>query len=200
MTHLLFILIYWFHPSLDSVTLRYEFNDESRLFLKGNTNVTAFKCDCSDNYRSGKVSYASDPSTGKLTFFNTSIKIPSKSLDCRNRFINRDLCESLKADKYPEIEVKLLEAVPTHGSGALDKNGLYKYKAKALIKIAGAAKPQTFEVILQKRGENQFRIFATEDISMNEYDIVPKSPLKFIKIEDAISIHFELNVSLESYH
>ncbi len=195
----MFILLFiwsWFPFLNDSLSLRYDFRDESKLQLNGSTNLTNFSCECRNAPDGGQIKLKRNPLTGEIAFEDSRILIPSRLLDCKNRLINRDLCESLNAAKYPNIEVELLSALPTHGTSKMVDKGLYKFKTKAAIRIAGVSKVQQLEVLFQQLDKKSYKLFASKDVSMNAYHIVPKSPVKFIRIDDTIRINFELIVAV----
>ena len=91
----------------------------------------------------------------------------------------------------------MLTAIANHPEQELRVNKAYKYCIKTLISISGKTKPQTLNGTLKKINAKNYIINACKVISMNDYEIQPKSPIKFIKIKDEVNIEFNLNVEIQ---
>jgi polyisoprenoid-binding protein YceI len=190
---IVFFLFSFANPSL----IHYQIKKGSMMVLKGKTSVKDFNCACDDTFENAQLIAHINNSTRQIDFDKANFNVKIKSLDCNNKFINNDIATSLKAERHPFINVEMLSAIPNHLEQELQVNKAYKYCIKTLISISGKTKPQTLHVTLKKINAKNFTIHATKGISMNDYEIQPKSPIKFIKIKDEVNIEFNLNVEIK---
>lgn len=197
MLRLLFI-VSLFMLSTDKITpirLAYHIDEKSQLFLLGSTNVNTFKCDCKDKFQPAILEGEINPSTRLIRFKNAKLLVKTKLLSCRNNVMNRDMHKALKADEFPFITVDLLNALPQHNEKEMLPGKVYNYNVNTNISIAGINKPQLIHVKMMRTKDNLYRLTASKDILMSDYEIRPRTPFNIIKIDDLISIHFELLVS-----
>lgn len=197
MLRLLFILLSLFFLSADKVVpirVAYHIDEKSQLFLLGSTNVNTFKCDCKDKFQPAILEGDINPSTRLIQFKNARLRVKTKLLSCRNNVMNRDMHKALKADEFPFITVDLLNALPQHNEKEMQPGKVYNYNVNTSISIAGINKAQLIQVKMMRTKDNLYRLTASKDILMSDYEIRPRTPFNIIKIDDLISIHFELQV------
>lgn len=193
MARLLLIFILFFTGGKDKV--RYSIQASSKVSLDLNTNLTRVSCRCLDN-----VNFATDQlaefagSAGSLQFQNTALKLDVKMINCKNKNINNDLRETLSADKYPHIELELVSVNVLHQMNELPLNVPKYFDAATHLTIAGKKLPQKIKTTVIRTGEDTFRVYATQNISLDAYDIVPRSPIKFIRIHDMATVTVDLLV------
>ncbi len=111
--------------------------------------------------------------------------------------MNRDMHKALKADEYPFIIVDLVNATPLHNEKEMQPGKQYSYNVVTVIHIAGIAKAQMIQVKMQRLKDHYFKLTAEKQIKMSDYDIKPRTPFNIIKIDDNITIHFELLVNAD---
>ena len=197
MLRLLFILSL-FMLSADKIVpirLTYQIDDNSQLFLLGSTNVNTFKCDCKDKFQAAILEGDINPSTRLIQFKNAKLRIKTKLLSCRNNVMNRDMHKALKADEFPFIIVDLLHAQPLHNEKEMQPGKVYSYNVNTVMHIAGISKAQSMQVKLLRTKDNLYKLAASKDILMSDYKIHPRTPFNIIKIDDIITIHFEMMVT-----
>jgi hypothetical protein len=197
MLRLLFILSILSFSTDKLVPLRvaYHIDEKSQLFLLGSTNVNTFKCDCKDKFQPAILEGEINPSTRLIQFKNARLRVKTKLLSCRNNVMNRDMHKALKADEFPFITVDLLNALPLHKEKEMQPGKVYNYNVNTIISIAGISKAQLIQVKILRTKDNLYRLTASKDILMSEYEIRPRTPFNIIKIDDLIGIHFELLVN-----
>ena len=188
-----------FLVTADKVTnhrLSFKIEDHSTLSLSGKTNVNTFDCNCTDKFPASILEAEFNETTGSLHFKNTSIQIKATALNCKKYLMTKDMHKALKADKFPFITVELLEATAMHTEKTLEPGRFYPYTANTSISIAGITKPQKLIVRVQRLSDHLIKFSACKDISMKDYEIKPKTPLNVVKIDDKVSINFEMTVIL----
>jgi hypothetical protein len=197
MLRLLFILSL-FMLSADRIVpirLAYHIDEKSQLFFLGSTNVNDFKCDCKDKFQPAILEGEINPSTKLIQFRNAKLRIKTKLLSCRNNVMNRDMHKALKAEEFPYIIVDLLNAQPLHSEKELQPGKVYSYNVNSNIHIGGISKAQLMQVKFQRTKDNLYKLTASKDILMSDYNIHPRTPFNIIKIDDLITIHFEMLVT-----
>ena len=198
MLRLLFILFSLFMLSADRMSpirLAYQIDENSQLFLLGSTNVNNFKCDCKDKFQPAILEGDINPGTRLIRFNNVKLRIKTKLLSCKNNVMNRDMHKALKAEEFPYITVDLVTAQPLHNEKEMQPGKVYTYNVSTVIHIAGISKTQVMQVKFLRSKDNLYRLTASKDILMSDYDIRPRTPFNIIKIDDTITIHFELMVN-----
>ncbi len=178
--------------------INYSLQENSKVQLELSTNVTKVNCKCLDD-----VSFASNQSAEfkgnpeVMQFTNTSLKLEVKKINCRSKNITNDLRETLLADKYPNIEFELLSSNSFHTTSSKNLNIPNYLEAKTILTIAGKKRPQTIKTTVIKTGQDTYRINATHTISLKEFGIVPKSPLKIVKIHDNALVTIDLLIKVK---
>ena len=196
MARLLLIILLFFTAGKERV--RYSIQPSSKVSLELNTNLTRVSCHClSDfNFAAGQQAQF-DGNLGRAQFQNTALKLDVKMINCRNKNINNDLRETLSADKYPHIELELVAINALHQMDELPLNVPKYFDATTWLTIAGKKLPQKIKTTVIRTGRDSFRMYATQEISLDAYNIVPKSPVKFIKIHDTATVTVDLLVRLQ---
>lgn len=199
MLRLLFILPLFFLASDKAapVKLVYHINEKSQLFLTGTTSVNDFACDCKDKFQPAVLEGEINPANRQLSFKNARLNIKTKLLSCKNNLMNRDMHKALKAEEHPYILVDIVNATPLHNEKELQTGKQYSYNVVTVIHIAGIAKAQLIQVKMQRIKDHYYKLTAEKQIKMSDYNIKPRTPFNIIKIDDNITIHFELLVDAD---
>lgn len=111
--------------------------------------------------------------------------------------MNKDLHKALKADKFPHISLELLTASPVQQGHPTEANIWYSYKANTILSIAGISKPVQILLQLNRMAGNRYRLLASKDILMSEFDVKPRTPFNMVRIDDLIVINFDLLVQVQ---
>ena len=199
MLRLLFLLPLFLFTSDKTVLVKvvYHIDNNSQLFLTGTTSVSDFACNCKDKFQPALLEGEVNPANRQLSFKNTRLKIKTKLLSCKNNLMNRDMHKALKAEDHPYIFVDIVNATPLHSEKELQTGKQYNYNVVTVIQIAGIAKAQTLHVKMQRLKDHYYKLIAEKQIKMSDYDIKPRTPFNIIKIDDNITIHFELLVNAD---
>lgn len=189
--------LFFFASGKDNVhKLSFQIEDHSTLSLSGKTNVNTFDCACTDKFPPSILEAEVDDNSNTIHFKNTAIQIKATSLNCKKYLMTKDMHKALKADKFPFITVELTDATAMHTEKILETGRFYPYTANTKISIAGQTHPQKLIVRVQRLSDHLIKLSACKDISMKEYGIKPRTPLNVVKIEDKVTINFEMTVIL----
>ena len=169
----------------------------SKLFLTGTTNVNTFKCDCEDYFP--PQTFSAEKNGNTASFRNASIKMRTQKFNCKNAKMNRDMHKALKADKFPQIQIALVE---THFNPDQLKNGnsdhWYDVRAKVHLTITDVRRTQIIQAKYQKHSTNRFTLRGAKSLKMTDYGIEPPEALfGLIKVDDEITFNFNLDVAIE---
>ena len=176
----------------------YTSEEGSKVTLDISTNLVKVSCRCLDEVNFGTTQTADFTVTGQnVRFSGTFLKLDVNNINCKNKGINKDLRETLVADKYPQILLELQTILTAHDISKLAVNASKTLDTRSNITIAGKKKPQTIKTTLSKRSDNTLRLQATKTISLEQYEIVPKSSLKFVKIHDNATITVDLIIKVK---
>lgn len=175
------------------VKKQYVIEEESRLYLKGTSNVNKFTCDCEDHYPAKTFEVEG---TGSLVRFqNTTLDIATRKFNCHNAKMDHDMQKALKADKYPNIRIELLETKQDAKHFSPGNRGWFEVQAKAKLTICGVTKTQQIAAKAQILSTGKFRLVGYQSILMTDFGIDPPTALfGMIKVDNQIEFHFDLSV------
>lgn len=180
-------------PVADQGKIRYQIENESKLYLNGTTNVNTFSCDCTDRFQ---PKYLEAESLGGHTRYkNAGVRITVQNFNCRNRKIESDLQDAMKAEQYPYISIDLTETRQDEkclNGGCKD---WFDVQAKVRITITNVTKERSIAAKAKIIGKNRFRLQGEEALNMSEFGITPPHAMfGLIKVNDLITFHFDLTV------
>lgn len=199
---ILFILLCPLFLALDIDTAlfipsQFTVEDSSKLFLKGSTNINTFKCDCKEQFSTYSMTMTETESGQKVQFSDTRLRIPSSRFDCGNRLMNKDMFETLKGDKYPHIQIELMDATQLSGKKLGEAEDWVPMKATTTISIAGVQKVVKMDVLGKKISQGRYQFKGNKDIFLSDYRLEPPSPMMgLVQVNDLITIHLDLVIKV----
>jgi polyisoprenoid-binding protein YceI len=195
---LLGALLVGFRSDVRYQTVAYPIEPKSRLYISGTSNVNSFDCQYMDQFKVGTATVGRDTANRTLYFSDLNLLVPTKGLDCDNSKINSDLCDALKAEKYPYIKVNVHDA--TLLEGALDVKGRSgKIRANATITITNQSRKVALDVKATRLESNRVRLVSSKTLKMTDFGVEPPSVLfGLIRVRDDITINFDLHATILS--
>lgn len=178
----------------------YEILEESKLFLEGATNVNSFVCDCTgiDALPPDYLEMNIEKNPRQVLFSKADLHIKTKLLDCGHQIMNKDLYECLKAKHHPHISISLKKVQLTSGVDHIAENEWASIQSEAMLTIAGKSKNVFLDVEACKEGQQTYRFMSQYNICMTDFGITPPTTmLGLVKVEDQITIHFDLLVRID---
>lgn len=178
-----------------SIKKDYVILPQSKLYLKGDSNVKDFTCDCTQYFP--KASVELQQTTAALTayFKNTKINLRTKGFDCGHSKINHDMYATLKASQFPYISIQL-NKVRFPEKWTADKEIILR--TEAIITIAGKSRSEILHVRAKKISDTDYRFTGQKALKMSNFDLTPPSALlDLIRVEDDITIHLDLFIETE---
>ncbi len=174
---------------------RFTIEDNSHLQLKGTSNVNAFTCDCEERYAPQSFEVEQQGETAR--FQNTSLKISTRKFNCHNDKIDHDMRKALKADKFPHIQIDLMETRQNLRQMQTANRNWFDVQAKVKLTICGVNRIKIIPAKAVMLSDNHFRLKGFHPINMSEFGIEPPTALfGLIQVNDQIDFHFDLYVSI----
>ena len=171
--------------------------ESSKLYLLGSTNVNSFRCDCMEQFSTYSLQMEETESGQKVKFSNTRMLIPSSRFDCGNRIMNKDMFETLKGDKYPNIQIELIDAAQVSGKKLGESADWVTMKATTIITIAGIKKQVSMDVMGKKISQNRFQFKGNKELRLSDYSLKPPSPMMgLVQVNNLITIHLDLTIKV----
>lgn len=185
-------------PGINPQEAVYRILDNSKLTIHGTSNVNKFACECTQKFPEGKVIAQATATPGYVDVKNAVLKISAKSLDCKRKEINKDMLKTLKAEKHPEIQIKLIQLqFPTDikkvktGSAAL-------LTAFVDITMGGVTKRTALKLNARKQSSSQFNINGEHTLSLGDFGLKPPDILwGMIRINDAMQLIIDLKMCID---
>ncbi len=174
----------------------YETLPGSRLWMEGKTNINKFSCET--ELLTGYAYFGSEDIFLPVNNFqnvetNTSLYffIPTRSFDCRNDRMNKDMYNALKENQYPIIEYELTKSELIE---APDSKGVwYSVHTTGNLTLAGTKKKIEMDVKVRPLTNNTFQITGVIPISMRDFNIKPPTAFfGLIKAKSELSVHFDI--------
>ncbi|MCB9081813.1 MAG: YceI family protein [Lewinellaceae bacterium] len=166
----------------------------SQLYLDGSSNVNKFSCYCTESLPTMQLDMIATPDGAN--FSDSKLRIATRSLDCKNKGINKDMYATLKADEFPHIGVEMTRVHIPGNTPLHEANDWIAINADVYLTIAG----QRRKVVLNAKGKqmepNIFRFVSAKTIQMTDFGIEPPTALLgLVKVRNEITIHFDFVVS-----
>lgn len=188
-------MIVFFSSAHSNLRQKYRIERNSKLQLKGSSNVNTFDCDCQDYFPEEEVSFETIP-PDRIQFHNTQIRIRTKQFNCHNGKIDQDMQKALKADRYPYIEIDLVEVSGLQPE-QIQKGGWVDVDVKVKITICGTSRYRTINAQLLQKSDKQVRVKGLKELRMTDFNVdPPEAMFGLIKVDNEIAIQFDLYVSL----
>jgi hypothetical protein len=170
--------------------LHLTFLPESRIELKGDSTFRKFGAVARDLKLTGDVQDRATASKLPWTPVYFKMILPVKNLKSGEETLDEHMHENLKADKFPEIQLKLSGFIFS-GSGADSV-----VTATGELTVAGVSKPVELKATLSSEGQN-IRIKGTKQVLMSDFGIEPPTMmLGTIQTRNEIEISFDVICTL----
>ena len=160
---------------------------ESTLSIQGSTNVNDFICKIA--YCTGTDTLQSAPlaNGAELRFTRSRMSVPVRSFDCGARPISKDFWKTLKADKYPDLDIDFI---------ALQSPSFRQSpNVKGTVDITLAGVRTRYQICYQVIERNNGTILLKGSHAVNFSDFQLDAPEKLkglIKVNEVLNVEFGL--------
>lgn len=171
---------------LSTYPIEVTFEKESKVAIKGTSNVNSFTCEYQDEIKlQQKTINVETNRKEKFNIKKAKLHLFANNFDCGGRRINKDFRELLQTDKFPYVDIYV------HGISFLEK----EYVADVEVSIAG--KNNCYKLKVENPEKNHF----TGDLIIDISDFGLESPKKLmglIEVNNLIDINFDVYLSLKN--
>lgn len=169
-----------------------QLSDQSKLSIKGKSNVNEFRCQAEHDLNRDSLSYYYMVEEDTVTVQGVFLDLEIDQFDCGKRAINRDFKSTLKYKEYPFIEITLNELVLQEESDIIPEEAL------VTIRIAGVERTYTVPLNSFSSSEDHYVVGGNKVLYMTDFGLNPPSPMfGLIKVDDELEIEFELVIRRE---
>lgn len=163
--------------------------EKSRLWIEGSSNVNNFQC------RAARYNTQVQPPT-KDTTVQVEVDVAVEGFDCGKRRMNRDLYETLLSNRHPFISFEYINTESMTYSGETDR---YDLMVNGTLTVAGHTNNITFPLTAELLEDGTIRAIGQTDLKMTAYNVEPPSALLgLVRVNDELTVHFELIASLNN--
>jgi hypothetical protein len=175
----------------------YSIENGSSLSITGKSNVNTFSCLCAETFKRQVLQIERVDSAYRIRFKNALLKLPTQSMDCNNARMNSDLCDALKASRYPYIVVELQQIQLRPSALRTEPNEWFDVVAMATLTITDVCKPIVMDVRGVNLGDNRFRFVCSKNVRMTDFNVDPPTALLgLIKVHNDIKINLDITASV----
>jgi hypothetical protein len=170
----------------------------SKVWLEGSANIINFEC-AAGKIESKGVIHGLDTTAaigghGQVVL---EVSIPVQQLNCGKSGINRDMKNTLNADKHPYIVYKL-DANRLISARPDGEHPIMEIETMGGLTISGLEREELITITGQFIGDWRFRVRGVHTIQMSEYNLTPPSPMMgLIKVHDELKVHFDVILTLK---
>lgn len=175
----------------------FQIAEESKLSIAGSSNVNEFNCDCVQKFPKTALQMRLSEDGNNAVFDHAVLRIQTTKLDCKHKIMNRDMYKTLKAEEHPYITIVLKEAFELPRQPLVNQKSWTSLRAHVVITIAGKSKEKVLDIEAKKIDNNLFRFKSEQVLHMTDFGIDPPTAmLGLIKVDNTITIHLDLVVSI----
>ena len=181
--------------ALSQTTVKVDLMKNSRLAIKGSTNILPFKLVHSGEKLLGKsITITATQNQNKIYLSQNQLAIQINNFTSDNIMALRDFKKLIKSDTYPSIKVQLNYIESASGN---DKEVYSKGNASVNITITGVTR-QYFIPVSSNKKDDCITIVGEKKMSIRDFGLEPPiEMLGLIKVSEWISIDFKMVCKLQ---
>lgn len=196
----------------------FKISDESRIYLDGKATLNNWACEATVVMGLLEVnippddllpllSYiehppASDPNdlflhhaVEKSSYVSALLEIPIRSLDCGDRFMEKDLRRALKEKYYPSIRYEYLSL--RHVTRAPECRGLC-LEVEGVFELAGVQKTFVTDFVLSKVGTSHLRLRGNHSFLMTDFGVIPPTAFfGLLRADNEVNVIFDISLDIQ---
>lgn len=140
------------------------------------------------SYTGKDTLYEVQSSAFEPTFLSGLINLETEGIDCQNNLITNGFMETVKAEEYPEISIRLLSL-----QKASRFTELQTVEGSVEISMAGVFRTYTLSSKLRQLEGGKAYLQGQQAIRLSDFGLkVQPRILGMIKVNDIVSVDFEL--------
>ena len=157
---------------------------ESQLFIYGSTNINNFTCSINNLAKADTLKYAFGSKRRELVFRKNLMSVPVSSFNCSNPLITRDFLETLRAEEYPELEIRFM---------TLDQATAGNVNGKVKITLAGVSRQYVVRYSLSNLESSRMQLTGKHRVSFSDFNLIaPQKLMGLIKVQETLEVEFQM--------
>ncbi len=168
---------------------RWVIDPGSRLAIHGATNVNTFKCMLESYNLGDTLEYVRETASIEMKLARNRMRIPVRSFDCGNRQITKDFWQTLKSERYPELEICFRSF---RKSSIQDKSYV---DGVVDITLAGATKRYTVRYFARTPDRETLLLTGLQQVNFADFRLEPPQKMMgLIQVQECLEVEFNLTL------
>jgi polyisoprenoid-binding protein YceI len=163
-------------------TVRYTFQEGSRLWFEGTSTIHDYTCEAAE-----LTGWVEGDDSVPTQIARVEVAVPVQKLACGNTVMDRRMHSVLKASQHPDVQYRLSTLRVLTGEG----QNAFRLQTSGRLSIAGVEKPLTMNVDGERMANGQIQFKGSTPLLMSEFGITPPAFLN-LKTADELTVHFEI--------
>jgi hypothetical protein len=179
--------------SAQSQHKRLTVHPKSQFWIQGKATTHAFTCQVEKVDGQARIPAAQDSIPREANDEQTTVvvNVPVRTFDCGNRVMTKDLKETLKMEKHPDIRFELIDA--RVGTPVDTSEQWRPVEVLGALTVAGTKRVTNLSALGRAIDDNRFRIRGCHPLQMTHFNIEPPTKaFGLIKVKDRIEVQFDL--------
>lgn len=166
---------------------RWLITPKSRLSIHGSTNINTFKCLLDSYSVSDTLEYTREKKSIEMTVTKNKMRIPIRGFDCGNRQITKDFQETLKYEKFPELEISFKSFTSASIADKSTVDGIVD------ITLAGNTKRYKIKYFARVPSDEKIMLTGTQLVNFSDFKLIPpKKMMGMIQVQECLEVEFDL--------
>jgi hypothetical protein len=159
---------------------------ESRLAIRGVTNVNTFTCKVNSYSGHDTLRYFCNNVASKLEFTTNRMTVPVRSFNCGSPQISKDFHKTLRSDRYPRLDINFISLENTALKHDSFVNGVLD------ITLAGVTTRYTVRFALAIKN-NTMLLSGLQPVKFSDFRLKAPEKLKgLIRVQEGLNVEFHL--------
>ncbi|WP_347925126.1 hypothetical protein [Pontimicrobium sp. SW4] len=182
-----FLMLGFTTNNTDYKIASYIIQGNSKLGIKGTTNISQFSCDLAFSDINSEVKTFYKKEGDKIKFIDSRLELSNSCFDCGSKMINNDFLDMLDTKNHPYITLELKEII-------INPKKDNEIIALTNINIAGTSR--FYSIWLDVDNSKLLNATGCLNLKLSDFKLKPpKKVLGLVIVEDEIEIALDLNIT-----
>ena len=160
---------------------------QSRLSIRGSTNVNTFTCKLDSYDVSDTLEYSEGKKSIDMRVTKNTMRIPIRGFDCGMKQITKDFQETLQYKKFPELEISFRSFTSPSISDQTQVDGIVD------ITLAGNTKRYQVRYFARCPNDKVIMLTGKQAVNFSDFKLIPpKKMMGMIQVQEALEVEFNL--------
>lgn len=160
---------------------------ESRLTIQGSTNVNDFICKIDYCTGTDTLQFLENKKGRELRFTRSRMTVPIRSFDCGAKPISKDFWKTLKAEKYPEMNIDFISLKNLHFKNNSKISGVVD------ISLAGVTTRYNISYHVTVNDNGTVLLRGSRAVNFSDFQLrAPEKLNGLIKVKEVLKVDFNL--------